>query len=177
MSDAQTPREFEEHVGLAVDPIPASPQRKGSMREELLAHLRGAYEEELAEKKSPEMALAATIDRFGNLELIREELRQSVPVLERLIFQFKSRESAMFRWIPEREQIMLRWILVGIALIAVGMGVILPALAKIRAGEKYTAGEAAIPLSIGIALVVIGLFTIALKIVKRLSRGRTITPR
>src|SRR6476660_4729222 len=81
MSDAQMPREFEKHVGSAVDPIPASPQRKHSMREELLAHLRGAYEQELAENKPPETAMAAAIDRFGNLDLIRNDLHQSVPVL------------------------------------------------------------------------------------------------
>jgi hypothetical protein len=176
MSDVQTPREFEERVGLAVDPIPASPQRKGSMREELLGHLRGAYEQELAENKVPETAMAAAINRFGNLEIIREELRQSVPVLERLIFQFKTREAVIFRWIPEREQIMLRWILVGVALVAIGMGLILPALAKVRAGEKFTTG-AAIPFAIGVALVLIGLFTIGLKIVKRLSGDQRATPR
>jgi len=176
MSDARMPREFEEHVGSAVDPIPASPQRKGSMREELLAHLRGAYEQELANNMPPETAMAAAIDRFGNLDLIRNDLRQSVPLLERLIFQFKTSESVRPRWIPEREQVMLRWILVGVALMAIGMGLILPALAKIKAGEKFTTG-AAIPFAIGVALVLIGLFMIGLKIVRRLSGDQRVTPR
>ena len=166
MSESQAPRELEERVNFAVDPIPASPHRKRSMREELLGHLRGAYEQELAENKPSETALATTIDRFGNLDLIRDQLHQSVPVLERLVFQLNT----------PREQVMLRWILVGLALIATGMGLILPAAAKIRAGEKFTSG-AAIPFAIGIALVVVGLFTLALKIVKRLSRNQTVTPR
>ena len=88
MSPYQPTHEFEQHVGLAVDPIPASPNRKRSMREELLAHLHGAFEQELADSRPPEIALATAMHRFGNLDLIRTELRQSVPLLERIIFQF-----------------------------------------------------------------------------------------
>jgi len=167
MSQTITPPTLEQHVGSVVDPIAACPSRKLAMREELLAHLVGAYEEELAESRSHETALASAKTRFGNLQILSEELGQSVPLLERLIFQF----------LTPREPLMLRWILVGLACLAIGLGLILPALAKIKAGEKFTAG-AAIPFSIGVAIAVIGLASAAYKVFKRLSsRDQTVTPR
>ena len=165
MSGLPTPPSFDEHVGSAIDPIPASPLRKRAMREELLAHLLGAYEQELADGKSPGAALAAAKTRFGNLKNVREELRQSVPLLERLIFQF----------LTPTEPHMIRWILVAMACFAIGMALILPALAKIRAGERFTA-EALIPFSIGVAIAVIGVALGGYRVIK-ISRQKTVTQR
>jgi len=169
MSPYQPTHEFEQHVGLAVDPIPASPNRKRSMREELLAHLHGAFEQELADSRPPEIALATAMHRFGNLDLIRTELRQSVPLLERIIFQFLA---PVF---TPREPLMLRWSLVGIACFFIGMGIILPALAKIRDQREITVG-AVIPGSIGLAIVIIGVAASIYRVYK-LSRNRSATPR
>jgi hypothetical protein len=166
MSQTQPPDGLEAHVRQAVDPIPASPRRKRAMREELLAHLIGAFEQELTSTGDPTTAAGAARKRFGNLETIRDELRQSVPLFERLIFiHFSLLEPPM-----------LKWILVGIACVAVGMSVVLPALAKLKAGEKFTT-EAGVLLSVGALLVLLGLWTIGYKIARRLMRSQPVSPR
>jgi len=156
---------FDAHVQSAVDPIPANPLRKRAMREELLAHLIGAYEQELQESESTQIAVAEAKKRFGNLEVFREELRHSVPLLERLIFQF----------FTPREPIMVRWILLGIAFFLIGMSMILPAMAQIRDGKKFTS-DAVIHFAIGLGIVAVGIAFSVYKVVKR-SRKQTVTPR
>jgi hypothetical protein len=159
MTDQPAHEKLATQVQLTIDPIAASARRKQAMSEELLAHLLGAYEQELNATVSEYDALNAALARFGNIEILREELTQSVPLAERLFYHFSS----------PREQIMLRWILVGIAVIAIGMAIVLPALAKIKSGEIFTI-QGAVMLSIGVALVVLGITTIGFKIARRASR-------
>jgi hypothetical protein len=159
MSEQAARDQFEAQVCQLVEMIPACSARKQAMREELLGHLIGAYEQELNIAGCSETALSAVLARFGNVELVREELRQSVPLAERLIYFFSS----------PRERLMLRWILVGIAVIAIGMAIVLPALARIKGGEHVSMGGA-VMLSIGVALVVLGITTIGFKLVRRPSR-------
>ena len=151
------PPDFDARVDQAVAPIPASPRRKRAMRAELLAHLMGAYEEERTSGHSPQTALAATTSRFGNLDLLREELWHTVPLMERLIYRF----------ISLREPRMLKWILFAIGCAAIGLSMILPALAKIKAGEKFTS-DAAVPFSIGVAIALVGLIICLYKITRKL---------
>jgi len=93
-------------------------------------------------------------------------LRQSVPLLERLIFQF----------FTPREPLMIRWILIGLFFFLLGMSMVLPALAQIRDGKAITA-DAVIHLSIGLGIVFIGMAFSAYKVLKRLSRDKTAIPR
>jgi len=139
------------------------------MREELVAHLHGAFEQELADGMPPEAALAATLKRFGNLDLIRVELSKSVPLLERMIFQF------LVPLFTPREPLMLRWTLVGLACLAIGMAIILPALAQIRDHKEFTT-SAVIHGSIGLAIVAVGVASSIYRVIK-LSRNRSATPR
>ena len=156
--------EFEARVRVAVDPIPASPERKRLMREELLAHLLGAYEQEIDAGGSSNSAIEIATERFGDVAWVRRELVNSVPVFERF-----------FYLILERESQMRIWILVGVALIAIGMGVILPALAKIKMGERLGMDHALV-MMVGAGAVTLGLWTIVCKIAM-VVRGKTATPR
>ena len=158
------PPDFDAHVRSAIDPIPANPWRKRAMREELLAHLMGAYEQELAGSDSPHSAAAAAKNRFGNLQVLRQELRQSVPLIERLIFQF----------FTPREPLMFRWILIGFAFFLFGMSMILPALAQIRDHKEFTE-DAVIRLAIGLAIVLAGIAFSTYRAIK-LSRQRKLSP-
>jgi len=142
------PKSLESQIRDAVQSLPASPWRKRAMREELLAHLAGAYEQELAVAPDPAAALAAATTRFGNLDLIRNELLASVPPAERLVFTFLSkRELLMRRW---------TWIVVGIVLILLGTSIVLPALAQIKQKHAAFAGDVALAVSIGMGLVLLG---------------------
>ena len=58
--------EFMVLVERAVRPVLAGPARKLRMREELLAHLTGIYEEELARAGDEAAARAEAVRRFGD---------------------------------------------------------------------------------------------------------------
>jgi predicted membrane protein len=65
-------------VERAVRPVRASTSRKGKMREELLAHVVGVFEEESA-KLGERAALERTALRFGNPAEVTSQLQESVP--------------------------------------------------------------------------------------------------
>lgn len=67
------------HVEQAVRPIRASRHRKLMMREELLAHLEGIYQEELQRLGDASEATRAAIKRFGPADEISQRLQLSVP--------------------------------------------------------------------------------------------------
>jgi hypothetical protein len=71
-------------VERCVRPVRASAPRRRKMREELLAHLSGIYEEELARGSNPAVALHAAVDRFGDPVALAAELNRSLPLSERL---------------------------------------------------------------------------------------------
>jgi hypothetical protein len=62
-------------------PVRASTPRKGKMREELLAHVVGAFEEE-AKLGDDRAALERTALRFGNPAEVTSQLQESVPAGE-----------------------------------------------------------------------------------------------
>jgi hypothetical protein len=66
-------------VERSVRPVRASTYRKRTMREELLAHLSAAYEEELAKLGDERAALERTTQRFGNPAEVTLHLQESVP--------------------------------------------------------------------------------------------------
>jgi hypothetical protein len=65
-------------VERAVRPVRASTSRKGKMREELLAHVVGVFEEE-AKLGDERAAVERTALRFGNPAEVTRQLQESVP--------------------------------------------------------------------------------------------------
>ena len=66
-------------VERAVRPVRASTTRKGKMREELLAHVVGVFEEEWAKLGDERAAVERTALRFGNPAEVTRQLQESVP--------------------------------------------------------------------------------------------------
>lgn len=66
-------------VERAVRPVRASTARKRKMREELLAHVSGVFEEEFAQLGDEQAALARTGGRFGQPAELAGQLQASVP--------------------------------------------------------------------------------------------------
>ena len=115
--------QLEHEVEQIITPLRASPRRKSLMREELLAHLISLYEHESTQSPSTPAALTATLRRFGNADSLTLDLQSSVPALER-IFSW-NKELAMKR-------LWLNLLLLGIAGLAFGLSLVLPALAKLK---------------------------------------------
>ena len=78
-------------VERAVRPVQASISCKRKMREELLAHVSGAFEDELAHLQDEHAALERTLVRFGNPTEVMSELQDSVPVSDRLRWFWEGR--------------------------------------------------------------------------------------
>jgi hypothetical protein len=66
-------------VERAVRPVRASTGRKRKMREELLAHVVGVFEEEVARLGDDRAAVERTALRFGNPIEVTSQLQESVP--------------------------------------------------------------------------------------------------
>lgn len=66
-------------VERAVRPVRASTSRKRKMREELLAHVGGVFDEELARLGDDQAALEQTARRFGNPGDVTSQLQEAVP--------------------------------------------------------------------------------------------------
>jgi hypothetical protein len=74
-------------VERAVRPVRASTSRKRKMREELLGHVSGVFEEEFAKLRDERLALERTAQRFGQSGELTEQLQATVPasdVIDRL---------------------------------------------------------------------------------------------
>ena len=67
------------HVERAVRPLRASKLRKLRMREEMLGHLKGIYEEERERLGDHDAAVRGAIKRFGPAEELSQKLQTSVP--------------------------------------------------------------------------------------------------
>ena len=94
-------KQLKVHVERIVHSIRASAHRKDKMREELLAHLTGTLQEELAKGDNEEAALERTLRRFGDPDALRRELQASVPAVERILFVplpfGRSQEARLFK--------------------------------------------------------------------------------
>jgi len=140
-------RQLERRVQEIIDPLRAGSRRKSMMREELLAHLTGIFEEERG-RASADDALLATLRRFGDCAQLTSDLQASVPALERLISLIYNPEQGMKRF-------WLTLILAGIAGLAFGLSLILPALAKYKK-QGHLEGGPLVFLVLGVVIMVLG---------------------
>ena len=74
------------HVERIVRPLRASQPRKLRMRRELLAHLTAALEEERGRYPDEAGAMVAAKQRLGDPATLAQQLEQSVPRVERLLY-------------------------------------------------------------------------------------------
>ncbi len=72
------------HVERIVRPIRGSVPRKNKMREELLAHLTAAYDDERPNANTEKDAIERAKQRLGDPQALRAELQSAVPWYERL---------------------------------------------------------------------------------------------
>lgn len=76
-------------VERAVRPVKAPVSRKKKMREELLAHVTGIFDEEVSRSADEQAALIQAEKRFGDPSALSRKLRESVPVTDRSAFLFE----------------------------------------------------------------------------------------
>ena len=76
-------------VERAVRPVQATLDRKRKMREELLAHVNGVFDEELARRGDEAAALAEAERRFGDPSEIAAQLEATVPAYDRPFYQLE----------------------------------------------------------------------------------------
>ena len=89
-------------VERAVRPVRASAGRMRKMREELLAHVVGVFEEESARLGDDRAALEWTALRFGNPAEVTSQLQDSVPAGDRIARFFEGRAGEAALWVPLR---------------------------------------------------------------------------
>lgn len=104
-------------VERAVRPVTAGPKKKTRMREELLAHLTGVYEQELARLGDEQKARAEAIRRFGDPAALTAELQATTTFQDRL----DARLNRAFGWRPGESAVRYSARLAGlIALVMIG---------------------------------------------------------
>ena len=86
-------------VERAVRPVRASTSRKRKMREELLAHVSGAFEGESAQLGDDRAALERTALRFGNPAEVTAQLQESVPASDGITRFWEGRPGEATLWI------------------------------------------------------------------------------
>jgi hypothetical protein len=136
--------ELTEAVDRVVRPVWARTTRKRRMRQELLAHLRAAYEEERTRLGDDRLALTQALARFGDPAELTRELQAAVPWWERVLFaragsdRFDRRFKAAFCGTgeaPRRDAVLLAGLLAGLTF---AMLVLLP-LVNVAGGKEWSA--------------------------------------
>lgn len=128
--------QFETVVDGLLRPVKAGPRRRRAMREELLAHLREAYEEELTQGRDESAAFDAAVRRFGSRDELQRLFQATVPSFEQwLAQQLTQLEDAMSIGPRFAGGVLC---LVG-AVFAFGLAVVMPATAKLA--ELISAGS------------------------------------
>lgn len=123
------------------------------------------YEEELERLRDERAAADRAKQRFGRMENLRSELATTVPCLERLLLLICGKGNIMWRWL---------WI-VGVLAIFVGVGFVLPAVAKLRdpapilPNDRFGIGVL-LPFGVVVTLLGFGLFGYSLLRVFRARR-------
>jgi hypothetical protein len=116
-------------VERAVRPVRASTTRKGKMREELLAHVVGVFEEESAKLGHERAAVERTAVRFGNPTEVTRQLQESVPARDAVRRYWEGRPGE-----PEwRTAIRVAWVSGTFALV-VAILVLAPCTVKLVGG-------------------------------------------
>ena len=124
-------------VERAVRPVRASIGRKRKMREELLAHVVGVFEEESAKLGDERDAVERTALRFGNPAEVTSQLQESVPAGDTIRRFFEGRPGEATLWVLIRVACVASVaVLVGViaALLAAGWVTALPREAMIIFG-------------------------------------------
>jgi hypothetical protein len=129
-------------VERAVRPVRASTSRKRKMREELLAHVVGVFEEECARLGDDRAALERTALRFGNPAEVTGQLQESAPASDRIPQFWEGRPGEATLWILLRLAcVASAWALAGVGavLFAAGWVTALPREAMITGGYVFLA--------------------------------------
>ncbi|WP_020470407.1 hypothetical protein [Zavarzinella formosa] len=157
-------------VERAVRPVRASSSRKQKMREELLAHVSGVYEEESAKPGGDQAALERTALRFGNPAEVTNQLEESVPVGDGLL-QFWEGRPGESKWRGA-----FRFIWVGAAVCLALLGIALFAAGLVRAWSReellaVSSGRDFLPLWVFQMPFVLAGFTLVMCWMERSLRG------
>jgi hypothetical protein len=96
------------------------------MREELLAHLQCAYDQELQKHSDPRAAADGALRRFGNVADLQTQLQASVPLLERFVLRFLRKEILMSAW-----PWIVCWFVILIAMVVIAPGEMRPVLSAV----------------------------------------------
>jgi hypothetical protein len=100
-------------VERAVRPVQASTARKRKMREELLAHVVGVFEEEVARLGDDRAAVERTALRFGNPAEVTSQLQESVPARDAIRRLWEGRPEEPAR----RAAFRIAWVTEALALV------------------------------------------------------------
>src|SRR5262245_25994065 len=136
------PTQLKVIVERAVRPVRASTSRKRKMREELLAHVGGVFEEECARLDDDRAALERTALRFGNPAEVTRQLQESVPASDSISRFWEGRPGEATLWILLRLAcVASAWALVGVGVVwfASGWVTALPREAVITGGYAFLA--------------------------------------
>jgi hypothetical protein len=85
-------------VERAIRPVRASMSCKRKMREQLLAHVNGVFEEEFSQVNDEHTALERTALRFGNPTEVTGQLQESVPAGDGIPRFFEGRPGESMNW-------------------------------------------------------------------------------
>lgn len=113
---ASTLTQWKTFVERAVRPVRASTARKRTIREELLAHVSGVFEEESAKLGDDRAALKRTALRFGNPAEVTTQLQESVPASDGIMRFWEGRPEAS----TLRGALRLAWVTGALVLVIVG---------------------------------------------------------
>src|SRR6516164_11496581 len=86
-------------VERAVRPVRVSNSRRRKIREELLAHVAGVFEEERARVDDDQTALERTALRFGNPAEVTKQLQESVPAGARIARTWEGQPGEATLWV------------------------------------------------------------------------------
>jgi hypothetical protein len=161
-SDEQILAQLRLQVDALVNPLRAGPARKSIMREELLAHLIGIYDDESNTPESSSSALTATRRRFGDSAALSRQLQASVPFLERVFSMIYNKEHTMKRF-------WLTLLLTGLAGLAFGLALVLPALAKLKLDGALPGGPITF-LVLGVVIMMFGAQALCWGIARRIRK-------
>jgi hypothetical protein len=122
-------------VERAVRPVRASISRKRKMREELLAHVTGVFEEELAKLGDERASLQRTTQRFGDPAEVTSQLQELVPARDAIARFWEGRPDAS----TLRTGLRLAWMFQVFVLFVCAASLVAAALVSAWSGEDVMA--------------------------------------
>ena len=159
--------ELDRYVDRAVACLRAPRRRRAVIREELSAHLHEIFAQERQRGAGDDVrpALDATFRRFGDCDLLAQQLQASVPALQQILYLLFNRERHMWR-------LMIGG---GVLVMLFGTSILLPALGKIKhLGNVSYNGQPLMTLVVGVmvamVIVMVGLHLLAWGIARRVRK-------